>query len=252
MRKFAGALIVVMLALLVVSAVTLFGLYRATQQTPPFYRRVIQPSAEQSTGGEQFERQALTLHNQVRHPGTWEGRFSEDEINGWLAAVLPEKFPQAIARGISDPRIAFADDTVQLAARYQRGSASTVVSLVAHVHLTDEPNEVAVQISNVRAGSLPVPLAKVLQEITHRAAQAGLPLRWTEAAGQPVALVRLPLDAKEANAPRRILERLEFRSRELLVAGHTEQAHDAAELAVAADQPEGDAATRAESETRQR
>lgn len=251
MRKIAAALSVVMLALAIVGAVALFSLYRASQQVPTFYQRALVHTAAEQDSGERFERQALALHNQVRHSGQWESRFSEDEINGWLAAVLPEKFPQALAQGISDPRIAMEGDLMRLAVRYERGSTSTIVSLAARVQLTAEPNEVAIQIRELRAGSLPVPLARFLDDITHRAASAGFPLRWTETDGHPVALVRLALDPKSFQGRQLTLERLEVADRELLVGGRTEELPPVEAVAEAA-QPEGEVASPPPSETRQR
>src|SRR5687767_9258680 len=100
MRKLAGALFVVMLALIVVGAAALFGIYRASQQVPQFYQQALTRSYAEADYGERFERQALALHNQARRAGAWEVRFTEEEINAWLAAVLPQKFPQALASGI--------------------------------------------------------------------------------------------------------------------------------------------------------
>src|SRR5262245_59115575 len=126
MRKIAAGLLVGMLTLALVAAATLLGLYRASQQVPPFYERALATAATDPDRGDRFERQALALHKQVRHAGHWEARFSEDEINGWLAAALPDKFPQALASGISDPRVAIEGEVLRLALRYQRGSNSTV------------------------------------------------------------------------------------------------------------------------------
>jgi hypothetical protein len=92
MRKIAAALTAVMVALAGIGAVASFGLYRASQQVPKFYQRALVSTAAEHDSGERFERQALALHNQARRQGQWEARFSEDEINGWLAAVLPENF----------------------------------------------------------------------------------------------------------------------------------------------------------------
>jgi hypothetical protein len=252
MRKFAGALFVVMLALIVVSAAALFGIYRASQQVPRFYQQALARSYAEAESGDRFERQALALHNQARQAGAWEARFSEEAINAWLAGVLPQKFPEALANGVSDPRVAIEGETVRLAVLYRKGSTSTVVSLAAQVHLTVEPNEVAVRIDDVRAGALPVPLARFLDEVTLRAAQAGLPLRWTEAGGKPVALVRLPLDPKAFKGRQLTLERLAFQDRELVVGGRTEELPMVDDLAGSADHPDEELASPAASETRQR
>jgi len=252
MRKFAGALVIVMLVLIAVSAVALFSIYRASQHVPQFYQRAIVQSYADAESGDRLERQALALHNQARRAGSWEAHFSEEEINAWLAVVLPEKFPQALASGVSDPRVGIDGETLRLAVRYNKGTTTTIVSLAARVQLTAEPNEIAVGIDDVRAGALPVPLARFLDEVTLRAAQAGLPLRWTEAGGKPVALVRLPLDPKAFKGRQLTLERLELQEGELVVGGRTEELPAADDLAGSADQPDDELAAPTASETRQR
>jgi hypothetical protein len=222
MRKLLAGLLVAMLGVGVAGAAVLFALYRASQKVPEFYQRALVQATADEESSERFERQALALHNQVRRAGRWEARFSESEINAWLAAVLPEKFPQALSSGVSDPRIAIEGDLIRLAVRYDRGSTHAVISLAARARLTDVPNELAIEIREVRAGALPVPLARFLDEIKLHAAHAGFPLRWTDAAGQPVALVRLPLEAKEP-ARRLHVERLELDDKALVVGGRTEE-----------------------------
>lgn len=254
MRKLLAGFVVGLLAL---AAAVLFGLYRASQQVPEFYQRALVQAATDQECSERFERQALALHNQVRRTGQWEARFTEEEINAWLAAVLPEKFPQLITSGISEPRVAIEGNVIRLAVRYQRGSTQTIVSLAAHARLTDEPNEIAVEIREARAGSLPLPLAGLLDEIKTHAAQAGVPLRWTEAAGRPVALFRLPLDGKKSSARQIQVERLQLHEGALVVGGRTEDteskpAEPTELLAGSEDQPGEELASPASSETRQR
>ena len=223
MRKLLAGLLVALLSVAVAGVAVLFTLYRASQQVPEFYQRALGAAAADDESSERFERQALALHNQVRRAGQWESRFSEAEINAWLAVVLPANFPQALSGGVSDPRVAIEDDVIRLALRYHRGSTQAVISLAARARLTDEPNELAIEIREVRAGRLPVPLARFLDEIKLQAAQASFPLRWTDAAGQPVALVRLPLNDKEPAGRRCYVERLEVGDRALVVGGRTEE-----------------------------
>ncbi|HZN33495.1 MAG TPA: hypothetical protein VFB80_06730 [Pirellulaceae bacterium] len=255
MRKYARLAVVVLLALAGAGAISLFSLYRASRHVPVFYERAlaVQPEA-QKAAGQKFEQEALSLHNQVRQPGRWEARFTQDEINGWLAADLPVKFPQALPKGASDPRMALSAGQVQLAVRYERGATKTVVSLSGQVQLTQEPNELAVRIDGVRAGALPLPLAEFRDEIAERAAKAGVPIRWTEAEGVPVALVRLPLDPREFGGRRLVVEELRLTEGELFVAGRTELPPDAPQPAPGepVDSGEPIRAAAPEPETRQR
>jgi hypothetical protein len=223
MRKIVRRLLIGAAAMAVCLALLLISVYVAVRRAPAFYRQALAaPPDEQRTSGENFERSALALHNQLYEAGRWQTCLTQEEINGWLATDLPEKFPQALPPGISDPRIAIEDEMVHLAVRYQRGGVDTVLSISGEAYLTAQPNEIAVRLDRARAGMLPVPLARFLDEITDRAARADVPLRWTEVRGAPVAIVRLPLDRDDEDK-RVVLEDIRWRDGQLLVAGRTEE-----------------------------
>src|SRR3954471_9396984 len=165
MRKLGRRLLIALSCMAVVLLVGLLCLYRASQQAPAFYKEALtrKPTALRDEG-QQFERQALALHNQLASSGAWEVRFTQDEINGWLATELPAKFPRALPPGIMDPRIAIVGDELHLAVHYRRGRVDTVMSLAGKISLTNQPNEIAVRIDQARAGILPVPLGSLIQE----------------------------------------------------------------------------------------
>jgi hypothetical protein len=223
MRKIVRRLLIVAATLMAGAVLLLVGAYLAVRRAPAFYRQALAaPQNEQKTNGENFERSALALHNQLYEAGRWQTCLTQEEINGWLATDLPEKFPQALPPGISDPRMAIENETVHLAVRYQRSGVDTVLSVSGEAYLTAQPNEIAVRLDRARAGMLPVPLARFLHEITARAAKADVPLRWTEVRGAPVAVFRLPLDRDE-DGRRVVLEDIRWRDGQLLVAGRTEE-----------------------------
>jgi hypothetical protein len=223
MRKLVRVALVLVVLVTAGVAILLTAAYRATQQVPEFYEQALaQQPVEQKAAADQLERQVLELHNEARKPGRWEARFSQEQINGWLAADLPEKFPGALPDGVSAPRVAIEPNHMQLAVRYEQGDVSTVLSLTGDAHLTDRPNEVAIQIEHVRAGAFPVPLAQFLDKIAERAGEAGLPMRWSEHEGDPVALVTLPLDRKEFKGKQLHVERLEIGAGEIVVSGRTD------------------------------
>jgi hypothetical protein len=210
-------------ALALGAAVLLIAVYLAAQRAPSFYREALAaPQDEQTSNGESFERSVLALHNRLQESGRWQTSLTQDEINGWLATELPEKLPQALPPGISDPRVAIEDDRIHLAVRYSRGGVDSVLSVSGEAYLTARQNELAVRLDRARAGMLPVPLARILEEITARAAKADVPLRWTEVRGAPVALFTLPLDEDEGEH-RVVLEDIRWRDGQLLVAGRTEE-----------------------------
>ena len=111
-------------------AVLLTAAFRATQQVPAFYQAALaQKPVEQKAAADQLEAQVLKLHKEARKPGRWVARFSQEQINGWLAADLPVKFPGALPDGVSAPRVAIEPGHMQLAVRYDHGDVSTVLSL---------------------------------------------------------------------------------------------------------------------------
>jgi hypothetical protein len=223
MRRFLRLCGYLGLVLLALAAVGMFGLYRASQQVPEFYAQAltVEP-ARQAAAGDALEREALELNNQVRQEGQWVARFTAEQINGWLADDMPEKFPRMLPEGVSAPRVALDDGLAQVACTYDQGGFSTVLVLGIEPYLTEEPNTVAVRIRHVRAGQIPVPLGKFMDEISARAARSGLPLRWTELEGDPVALVTVPERIDELKNRRLKLETIAVQAGELLLSGRTE------------------------------
>ncbi len=163
-------------------------------QVPEFYQRAITtPPSDQLQAGEQFEQEAIELQNQIRREGDWRLELTADEMNGWLATVLPEKFPGLLPPEVRDPRVALEQDRLLAAGKYRTSGIEAVVSIELSAFLTDEPNVIAVRVHQVAAGNLPIPLGKYLEQITTAASRRGIFIRWQEVAGNPLAIVTLPL-----------------------------------------------------------
>jgi hypothetical protein len=223
MRRFLRVSVILGVVVVIGSGVLVGCLYRATQQAPAFYQAALQAPPEiQKEAGDELERRVLDLRNELRNEGRFDVQFTHDQINGWLAADLPEKFPQLMPRGVSDPRLAFEPDLTRVACKYQDSRISAVVSLDADVYLTEDPTVVAVRLKQVRAGSLPIPLGQFLDQISRHATAAGLPLQWSETEGDPLALVTIPpLVDERANALLH-LEAIEVLDGKVRFAGRTE------------------------------
>jgi hypothetical protein len=182
--------LVIVLAVLLLGAT---GFYRASQQVPDFYVEALDTTPQQQqAAGYQLEQDVLDLHHDLQQRQSWEAVFSEEEVNGWLAADLPRKFPEFLPPGIEDPRVHLEDGQVRLACRYQSGGMATIVHLTVVVQMSDEPNTLAIRLSKARAGALPLPLKSFLEQIGGVARRLSLPLRWTQVSSDPVALLTLP------------------------------------------------------------
>ncbi len=219
--------IISLVALFACAVVVLLAGYRAIQHKPDFYVKALkQEPARQAEAGDRLEKQVLDLRNEVRRDGHWEAVFTDEQINGWLAVDLPEKFPNTLPTGVSDPRIDIDPEQVQLACRYDSSKISAVISLAVDVHLTDEPNVLALRIRRARAGALPIPLNRWLDQATTKAHNAGIQVRWEQRDGDPVALVTIPTDHEEYDERLLRLETIELRDGELYLAGRTERVDD--------------------------
>jgi hypothetical protein len=202
----------------------LAGLRHALRSVPGFYAQAVAiPTAAQQEAGESLERNVLALHNEFHGTVAWSAVFTDDQINGWLAADLPEKFPQLLPPEIQDPRVAFWPNQMQLAGRFSSRQLTSIVSVSLEVRLADEPNTLAVRILGARAGLIPLPLKQFLDQITAAAQRIDLSLRWAQVDGDPVALITIgelgPLD----DGKRPLLEHVEVRDGELYLAGRTER-----------------------------
>lgn len=215
-------IVVVSAAFVLIAAGLGFFTYQV-QQVPQFYQQaIVAPAEVQHQAAEQFEHQAIELQNQIRLQETWRVELSADEINGWLATVLPQKFPDALPREVSEPRIAVEPNRVQMAARYYTSGITTVVSIELSAFLTDQPNVVAIRIHKVAAGNVPLPLAKYLEQISTSAAEHGIIVRWQEVEGDPQAIVTLPL-AEPGDKRAIVIRTLELLPGKLTATGTAEE-----------------------------
>lgn len=207
------------LALVLAAAVSLLLVYRASQSVPDFYEQalVMEPAVAKLAGNE-LEQQILATQNQFAEGENWQLVVSDDQINGWLATDLNEKFPKMLPPEATQPRVKFQDGKAQIACRINTPKFSTILSIHIETYLTERPNEIAVRFHKVRAGSLPVPLTEMLDEITNSGHQAGIAVRWSQLDGDPVALVELPTQRRELRSGV-LVQQLQIAEGELRIAG---------------------------------
>lgn len=231
MRKLIKIALFSVTAALIVVVILLFGAYRATQHEPDFYSEAMQVErAEQEVAGDELERRVLDLHNSARREGEWVAVFTDEQINGWLAVDLPAKYPRAMPKGAKDPRVAIEEGGALIGCRYESEKLSTVISLEVHVDLSDEENVLAIRISKVRAGALPIPLKRWLDSISKGARRAGVPLRWAQLDGDPVALVPVAIRHMELKDRQLVVEEIELLDGKIRLAGRTEIVTETSEL----------------------
>jgi hypothetical protein len=225
MRKILRIGTISLILLVAVAGVGLLVAWWGASHVPEFYERALTAEPEQlAQAGDKLEENILELRNNSLADGQWRATFTDEQINGWLAVDLPEKFPRTLPPQVKDPRVAIEPDLAQVAARLETPRLTTVISLAVDVRLTDEPNELAIRIHQARAGMLPVPLSEWLDRVTEAAEEGGIPLRWAEEQGDPVAIVTVPLEDKNNREHVLRLTNIELHDGELVVAGVTQPA----------------------------
>ena len=211
---------------LLVAAVLVLLVYRGTQHVPDFYIDVLNSELtpqEQAKLGDDFEREALELHNDAKRVGAWEAVFSEDQVNAWLANDLPRNHPRALPSEVSDPGVKISPDQVQVGCMYSGEPIGAVISLSADVYLTDKPNQLAIQVHSVRAGRVPLPLKNFMDRVSEATRTSGLQLVWSRKDGDPVALIQIPSQVDRKTGRKIRVETLELRDGEVYVAGRTDR-----------------------------
>ena len=212
---------------LVLMAVTgLVGLYRASQSVPEFYTVALEFETESAVqAGDELEQQVVELHNELETGQNWELVLTAEQVNGWLATDLDEKFPGLLPPEVHQPRVAFQDGETRIACRLETPKVQTVLSMALEPYLTEEPNELAIRVAHVRAGRVPVPLRGLLDKISAAAIKAQFPLRWSQDEGDPVAIVRVPTEREELRSGI-VIESLRVEDGRLYVSGKTEMPVD--------------------------
>lgn len=145
---------------------TLGGLYLAIQQVPEFYADILQsdPDPEQRVKEvRKLVAQTKRLMQSMERAETWQHQLTQTQINSWIIEELPKNHPDILPPDVSQPRIKFAQDVVQLGFRVKRGPLSGVVSLQVRPDIK-RANQIEFEIEWVNAGVLPVPIKQLVSD----------------------------------------------------------------------------------------
>ncbi|MEM6779043.1 MAG: hypothetical protein AAF670_15405 [Planctomycetota bacterium] len=221
-RRFLRPLGVAVVTLGAVTVVTGWWLGAQTSHVPDFYSVALRQSDDdQRIARNEFHQDVQQLQNDASRLGHWKANFDESQINAWLSDQLPEKYARWIARGARDPAIAIHDGQLKAAVRYTSSRIDTVISCDMDVSMTKEPNLLAIQLSNLRAGLLPLPIEPFIRRISLEAAMGDLEIRWDLTPEGPVALVKIPHEDESYVFQPVVIESVQLTEGELSLAGRT-------------------------------
>ena len=189
---------------------------------PTFYSTALATDPQRlARASDELLEQAAALASRAREAGDWHVVLTAEQLNGWLAVDLMRNHRDLLPAGMYQPRVAIEEDRLLLACRYERAGASTVLTLDVEAYLSDT-NELALRIRKARAGSLPLPLASLLDSISQMARDLELRLQWYHQGGTPLALVRLP-SPHEEHGKHVSINTFQLRPGEIYLAGRTQR-----------------------------
>lgn len=212
---------VILLALAVLYCVS------EAQKVPEFYAAVLEHDNEISkVEGDKFERNLALLNNAFRRVTPWKLKFTQDEVNGWLSSDLDEKFGDLVPKEISDPRVVFTEHDVRIAFKYEKKGMKGIVVATCDIFCTENENEFAIKLLEVRSGVVKLPIGPWLERITEGFQFAGIDVSWSDEDNKPVALIQMP-DQLSSNGLHQyvILEAIDIRPGQLVIAGSSARKH---------------------------
>ena len=197
-------------------------IYSSAQKEPLFYQEALSVSDDvHKQQGDLFEKRILDLQNEARTQQDWQMEFTEDQINGWLASDFPEKFPDALPRGVSAPRLVIGEHEATIVFRFRSNRLSGIVQAKADVFCTDSKNQIGVQIKRVHCGVIPIPIDSIADRLTWSLRRLGMKVGWTELDSKPVALIDLPSDKIRLGDRKILIEAIELQDKTLFLVGQS-------------------------------
>jgi hypothetical protein len=152
----------------------------------------------------------------------WGCDTSEAQLNSFFAEIFPQlgEGENLHSLGIGPPVLTLDDDQMRLAFRYGSGWFSTVVSYELKIWLVSkEPNVVAVEIVNARAGAVPISNQSILQQLSEYGRKQNKKVNLYRHEGHSVAVIGL--QAEQDPHPKWILTCVHVERDHLKIRGKT-------------------------------
>ena len=197
----------------------------SAQQIPPFYAEALATPIEDATKqGDQLEIQLTRVQNAARKQIPWNVEFSQEQVNGWLVADLPNKFPSVLPEKMKDPRVHFEPRKAKLAFKYSANGVDGIVIAECDIFCTEKKNQLAIQIISVKSGFVSLPVGPWVERLSKSAERAGIPILWSRRNGNSVALVTVPDELlRFGNQQIVVIDAVEIRAGCIMIAGSTSQ-----------------------------
>lgn len=197
-----------------------FAFWRALRYEPTFYVASLNVPVYRATEStQQLEGEVRRLERQIQTDESWSTTITDEQLNGWLALELPRHAGRRLPDGLYDPRVVIDAERIRLAARYERDGIETVLSVELTVETTDEPNRIGLRVGRVRAGALPAPLERWIDQAPPVSTDRELPVAWRRDAKGPMLLVDWPARSSAWPGRRLTIETIELGAGRITLGG---------------------------------
>ncbi|MBK95389.1 MAG: hypothetical protein CMJ79_06685 [Planctomycetaceae bacterium] len=194
--------------LLVLGALYILYLVRSVPER--YYNELQRPPYVHQDPVEELLEVAEQVQSDIRFGDDLDFEITEKQINGWLATNLESNPSVSLPAGIKKPRLFLDDQGQQLFFTIERSRFSSAISIHLTVHLTTEPNVVEVRLKDIRAGSLPIRIKRVFDEIESAMARSGVDFKWKAGTDRTVGIVRIPTEVRVKRDRQLTVTGLEF------------------------------------------
>jgi len=139
-------------------------------------------------------------------------RLTQEQINGWLATQLKGNSRVSLPAGIESPRLILGTKRQTVYFTIVGSKFRSAISIQLSCKLAAEPNAVELKIESIHAGSLPIRLKRVFDEIESAMERSGVDFKWKPGTDRTVAIVRIPSRVRVKRERELQITDLEFQS----------------------------------------
>ena len=152
----------------------------AAFSVPEFYEQSLTLNVTPELRKEEAKKLIETTKHLVQEVKTtpqWSERMTQLQINSWIVEFLEQEESKHLPKGVSQPRVQLLENRVRIGFRCQHKDLNGIISLDLQPVLLNS-QEIAWQIRRAKLGLLPLPLEKVIQQVSEHVKKKHVNLRW--------------------------------------------------------------------------
>lgn len=197
-------------ALVVVAALYLMSLIQAV---PVIYEKELKhPLSTYDEPLQQFLEVVDDIKTNLHLGDDLDCEVTQEQLNGWLATQLKGNSRVSVPSGIESPRVILEGKSQTIYFTIVRPRFHSVISLKLETRLADQPNAIELKIQSVHAGSLPIRLKRVFDEIESAMTRSGVNFKWKAGTERTVAIIHIPTKVRIKRERELLITELDFQT----------------------------------------